>query len=108
MLGRVTVGLMLLAGTGAQGQGDARTMRAYDLLLKAATDLKAGQIEDAAFDFYAGQLRRRLEMALYPPDSEGDESEGVHALQSELGATLNQVTFDHPAELQRAMVRYDA
>ncbi len=92
----------------AHAQQDARTMSAYDLLLASAAALKANHVEDAVFDFYAGQLRRRLEMGLFPPDNEGDESEGVYALQYELGSTLNKVAFDHPQEMGRALDRYDA
>ncbi len=86
----------------------AATVPAYMLLQTSVTAMRANDNQAATFAFYAGQLRRRLETALYPPDNEGDESEAVYALQMEIGQILNLRAFDDPAATLRALDDYDA
>ncbi len=84
------------------------TASCYELLMASANAAKAGKAEDAIFYFYAGQLRRRLETGVFPPDNEAGESEGVYALQYQLGSSINITAADNPAAQERALVRYDA
>ena len=104
---RTAVFVLLCAGSASALALDARTASSYDLLTASADALKAGHVEDSVFYFYAGQLRRRLEMGLYPPDDESGGSEAVYALQHELGAAINLVAFDQPGNAQKALNRYD-
>ena len=99
-------GLSLVAQT-AKAPTPA-TANCFELLMASANAAKAGQAEDAIFYFYAGQLRRRLEMGMFPPDNDGEQSEGVYALQYELGSPINIAAADDPAAQGRALARYDA
>ncbi|WP_419805523.1 hypothetical protein [Terriglobus sp.] len=91
---------------GIRAQVSAETESSMALLQHAVDAAKANHLEDAVFYFYAGQLRRRLEVALFPPNSDED-AEGVYAFQYTIGQSLNLAASDDPAASLRALDRYD-
>lgn len=98
--------LLTLITTATHAQTSPETESSLVLLQHAVDAAKANRLEDAVFYFYAGQLRRRLEVALYPPTNEED-AEGVYAFQYTIGQTLNMAATDDPAASLRALDRYD-
>jgi len=72
--------------SGHISSGAAARMNTFELLKAAASAVGAKQTEDAAFLFYAAQMRFKIDKQVYPPVEKGADSPDV--LKTALGFTL--------------------
>ena len=81
-----------------------------NLFVSAAIMLDRERVEDAAFLFYAAQLRRRLDISRFPPSETGGNSPEVllGALSQQIGGAVNPAAMRHPKELGAALDRIAA
>lgn len=80
------------------------------LFLAAAAAYRLGRLEDAAFLFYAGKLRARLDMERFVPVGTGGDSPGVAmaALSQSLGGAINPAIMRHPAAYANVVKRLES
>ena len=71
---------------------------AVALFLCASVALREKRLEDSAFLFYAGQLRRRFDEKCFPPKGTGGNSPGVlyAALSQQAGSAINPAIMAEP------------
>jgi hypothetical protein len=83
---------------------------AADLFLASAAMLQGGRVQDAAFLFYAAQMRRRLDIAHFPPKESGGDSPDVAlmALSQQIGQAVNPAIMRQPKDLSAAIERVRA
>jgi len=86
---------------------NAHRAPAPNLFIAAAIMLERQRTEDAAFLFYAGQMRRRLDVAHFPPSDSGGDSPDVllGALSQQIGAAVNPAIMRQPKKLSAALDR---
>lgn len=80
------------------------------LFIASMAALANDRLEDAAFLFYAGQLRARFDMARYPPKQSGSESPAVllGALNQQIGGAVNPAIMREPKAMAAAVKRIEA
>lgn len=83
---------------------------AMHLFLGSAVALSVNRLEDAAFLFYAGQMRTRYDLARFPPKGEGGDSPGVAlgAISHQLGAEINPAIMREPLLFAKVVSRVEA
>ena len=77
------------------------------LYFAAGVAFREKRLEDAGFLFYAAQLRRRFDNALFPPVGTGgdDPMVALAALQQKIGAELNRAVMSEPKVFAKALTR---
>ena len=60
------------------------------------------------FAYYAGHLRRQLEMGLFPPDAGDEVSRNMQRYEFELAEVFNKLALRRPDITGRVMTRYEA
>lgn len=83
---------------------------AMHLFVASAVAMSVERIEDAAFLFYAGQMRTRYDLAGFPPKGTGGDSPGVAlgAISHQLGAEVNPAIMRRPAAFAKVVTRVQA
>lgn len=86
--------LILLAISGCSSSTILNTDSANspELNVAAAAALKADQAEDAAFMFFAGQVRYAIDKKVFPPAEKGGNSPGI--LKAALSASIGPAVLD--------------
>ncbi|MGZ4807819.1 MAG: hypothetical protein ACXV7D_00695, partial [Thermoanaerobaculia bacterium] len=80
------------------------------LFLASAAAMQTGALQNAAFLFYAAQLRTRFDLARYPPKGTGGDSPGVAlgALREQIGAAINPAIMREPKAFAAVVERVSA
>ena len=83
---------------------------ALALFMAAAGAQGSQRVEDAAFLFYAGQLRARLDLARFPPKGAGGDSPAVAigALSSQIGQAINPAIMREPKSFKNVVEKVAA
>ena len=83
---------------------------AGDLFTASAAMLNRQRLQDAAFLFYVAQMRRRLDIAHFPPKESGGDSPDVAlmALSQQIGQAVNPAIMRQPKELGAVLDRVRA
>ena len=83
---------------------------AANLFIASAVMLGRERTEDAAFLYYAAQMRRRLDVVRFPPTGSGGDSPDVllGALSQQIGAAVNPAILRQPKQLSAALDRIAA
>jgi hypothetical protein len=87
----------------------AQEAPALPLFLSSVVALADDRLEDAAFLFYAGQMRTRYDLTRFPPKASGGDSPGVAlgALSQQLGAEINPTIMREPASFAKVVARVE-
>jgi hypothetical protein len=77
------------------------------LYVGARAALKENRLEDSAFLFYAGQLRKRFDKECFPPKETGGDSPFVAfaALSQQLGSVITPAAMAEPKVFAKAVER---
>ena len=77
------------------------------LLIASAAAMQSKQLPDAAFLFYAAQLRARSDFARFPPTEKGGDSPGVllAAMTQQVGAVINPAILREPKSFAQVVAR---
>ena len=88
----------------------ATTTSAIHLLEAGLAEFRLGRLEDAAFLFFAGKLRGRIDQECFPPVGEGGDSPGVAlgALGFQIGAAVNPAIMREPSSYKAVIERLHA
>jgi hypothetical protein len=88
----------------------ATSSSAFHLLAASLAELRRQRLEDAAFLFFAGKLRARIDRECFPPVGEGGDSPGVAlgALGYQIGAEVNPAIMREPKAYTAAIERLRA
>lgn len=80
-----------------------------ELWMASAIALQQQRVEDAAFLFYAGQLRSHLDLARFPPSGKGGDSPAVAlgALSQEVGMMVNPAVMRDPRAFVASFARLE-
>lgn len=83
---------------------------AAHLFAASAEMLNRGRLQDAAFLFYIAQMRRRLDIAHFPPAESGADSPDIllMALSQQIGQAVNPAIMRQPKELSAVLERVRA
>lgn len=83
---------------------------AADLFTASAAMLGHKRLGDAAFLFYIAQMRRRLDIAHFPPKESGADSPDIAlmALSQQIGQAVNPAIMRQPKELSAVLERVRA
>ena len=111
-----------LAGLqGAKSEGEAAAPLAYilshareapspHLFVASAAAMQSRHLEDAAFLFFAAQLRARSDLARFPPTAKGGDSPAVllGALSQQVGSVVNPAILREPKSFANVISRISA
>jgi len=80
------------------------------LFIASAAAMRSNRLQDAAFLFYAAQLRARFDLARFPPTETGGDSPGVllAALSQTIGAAINPAIMREPKSFADVVARVSA
>jgi hypothetical protein len=88
----------------------AQEAPAMHLFIASAVALQTKALEDAAYLFYAAQMRTRYDLTRFPPKGTGADSPGVAlgAMSQQLGAEINPAVMREPATFAKVVTRVQA
>lgn len=84
--------------------GASPRLDAATLFNGATMALQLRDIEEAAFFFYAGQIRQRVDETIFPPRG-GDAPQAIIALNQLIGQAINPAVFREPDSIERVYER---
>lgn len=89
---------------------NAQDAPALQLFLASAIAMSVERLEDAAFLFYAAQMRMRYDLVRFPASAQGGDGPGVAlgAISYQLGAEINPAVMRTPASFSKVVERVKA
>lgn len=88
----LTVFFLMSSGCSSSKSPNVNTANSLELNVAAASALKANQVDDAAFYFFAAQVRYAIDKEVFPPVEKGGNSPGI--LKAALSASIGPAVLE--------------